>query len=79
MTNQLGCNKCIYRIEAQCSRLQKVVGQKLNVYEGSYYPEFNIPTYKLPYCSAERENRGIIKSFIFGKTCGETAQFFKSR
>ena len=79
MTNQPACNKCKHIYDTKCSRKQKVIGQTLNAYHGTYSVVFNIPHYKLPYCSAERKNRGIIKSFIFGKTCGEIAQFFESR
>lgn len=79
MEQQKACKYCKHMYEVQCARKRKVTGKVLNAYQGTYYNKYNINSFDLPFYGDERKTRGKIASFFFGKTCGETAQFFERK
>lgn len=79
MEQQKACKYCKYMNDTACTRKQKIIGKVLNAYHGTYYNKYNINYFDLPFYGDERKNRGKIASFFFGKTCGETAQFFERK
>ena len=82
MEQQKACLKCKHEgkyYSFKCTRKRKIIGKTLDAATGIYYDRYNIAEIDCLNRDDERQNRGIIASFFFGKTCGETAQFFESK